>query len=107
MSIREKLFATLMLSVALVILTFIVVVPIPSNAETQQHCEIYPLCGVVCGFNYAEDVVYIVDPSGEIWSFEGIEDWAIRDIVAMLMHDMGTEIIYDDVIVSVRYCGYI
>ena len=35
------------------------------------------------------------------------EDWAIGDIVAVVMDTMGTELIYDDEIVSVTYNGYI
>lgn len=69
--------------------------------------ETYPHCGVVCSVNYEEDTVACADPQGNIWEFYGCEDWACGDIVAMTMSDAGTpETIYDDEILSVKYCGY-
>ena len=47
----------------------------------------------------------IEDFNGNIWIFEGIEDWFIGDICAMMMDNNGTDIIYDDIIISVQCCG--
>ena len=67
---------------------------------------LYPMTGIVVEVNYDEDIVAVEDFNGNIWEFYGCEDWAEGDIASMLMYDNGTEIIYDDEIVSVRYCGY-
>ena len=68
---------------------------------------IYPLCGIVIEVNYEEDYITIEDFYGNIWIFEGIEDWAENDVVAMIMDDHGTERIEDDIIIDLRYCGTI
>ena len=67
--------------------------------------EVYPNCGVVTELDYQEDIVYFTDFTGNIWSFYGIEDWQIGDIVAVIMDDMNTMIIYDDEIIMAVYCG--
>lgn len=103
MTIREKLFALLTLAIALLVLTFAVIIPVPSNAE---NTNLYPLCGVVVEVNHFSNTVTIRDFTGNLWSFYGAEDWACGDIAACIMDDMNTEIIYDDMIISVRYCGY-
>jgi len=51
------------------------------------------------------DTVIVMDGAGNEWAFNGAEDWEIGDIAALLMKDMNTQEIYDDEIVSVRYCG--
>ena len=65
----------------------------------------YPLSGIVQEIE--NDTVIVMDGAGNEWSFNGAEDWEIGDIAAILMKDMNTQEIYDDQIVSVRYCGNI
>lgn len=67
----------------------------------------YPTVGIVCEVDKAANVVAVKDNNGNVWEFSGTEDWIRGDICAMLMYDNGTEIIYDDIIIDVRYCGYI
>ena len=82
--------------------------PTPSVSEdleldlNPEH--IYPKLGVIVDFDYNEDLVFVSDWNGDIWSFYGIEDWAIWDYVSMVFHDNGTPFeIHDDVILSVHY----
>ena len=65
---------------------------------------IYPKLGVIIDFDFTEDLVFVADSNGEIWSFEGTEDWRMGDYVNMVMHNNRTpENIYDDVILMAYY----
>lgn len=66
----------------------------------------YPTCATVVELDRENDEVVVEDFNGNLWAFEGCEDWAEGDICAMIMNDEGTSEIYDDTIVQVRYCGY-
>ena len=73
----------------------------------RQH-EIYPTSMIVTEIDYENDLVTIVDFTGNAFQFFGCEDWCENDICAVIMDDNGTpETIYDDIITQVRYCGYI
>lgn len=53
------------------------------------------------------DWVTGVDANGNLWSWDGGEDWSVDDYVALIMNDFCTpDYIYDDEIVDMRYCGY-
>ena len=67
----------------------------------------YPLSCVVSGVDLDNDIVGAVDFNGNLWEFEGVEDWQEGDIVAFIMNDNGTEEIFDDVIVDLKYCGWV
>lgn len=69
--------------------------------------ELYAKVGIIIELNEEEDTVYFVDFMEQVWCFKGCEDWAIGDVVAAIMDTMGTEVIYDDEIVSVTYNGWI
>lgn len=70
--------------------------------------EIYPTSMIVTEIDYENDLVTIVDFTGNAFQFFGCEDWCENDICAVIMNDNGTpETIYDDIITQVRYCGYI
>lgn len=69
--------------------------------------ELYPMTTVVSKLDTELDLVYCTDFNGMIWVFEGIEDWEVGDIASMIMADNRTEQIIDDMIIQVRYSGYI
>lgn len=77
------------------------------NAQAEGQNGLYPTAGIVHNVDYFADMIYIVTFDGQEWAYEGAEDWAIGDIIAMLMDDMGTELIYDDEIVAVNYLGWV
>lgn len=55
-----------------------------------------------------EDYVLCVDFNGDEWAFDNEEDdWLEGDLVSCVMCDMGTESIYDDEILSVKYTGWV
>lgn len=49
------------------------------------------------------DLIYLTDWNGNEWIWEGAEDWEVGDFAAATMNTNGTEIIYDDIIVNLRY----
>lgn len=69
--------------------------------------HVYPSCGVVVEVDREADEIVIEDLSGFLWAAYGAEDWCVGDVAAMIMDDNGTEIIFDDVILSVTYQGVI
>lgn len=70
--------------------------------------SIYPDAMVVDEIDRAADVVYIKTCAGLVYSFEGVEDWMIGDLAAVIMDDNGTpDNVKDDIILTVKYAGYI
>lgn len=70
------------------------------------NADVYPAVGVVFDLDYENDLVVFEDFNQDLWVMEGIEDWDFGDIGALLMDDMGTATIYDDVIIFANYAGY-
>lgn len=65
---------------------------------------IYSKSAVVVGVDYTSDIVTVEDSTGNLWTFEGVEDYDLKDRVALTMHDNGTDWdIKDDKIIEVRY----
>lgn len=50
-----------------------------------------------------QDEIYLRDGAGNIWRWQGAEDWQVGDGAAMIMSNNGTKDIYDDIIVSIKY----
>ena len=71
------------------------------NANKFSH--LYPLTTTVTEIN--NDTVTVEDSNGNLWSFDGAEDWEINDSCALIMNDNNTKDIRDDVIISTRYQG--
>lgn len=71
------------------------------NANQQKH--LYPLSTTVMEIN--NDTVTVEDLNGNLWSFNGAEDWEINDSCALIMNNNNTKDIHDDTIISTRYQG--
>ena len=69
--------------------------------------ETYALTTVVVSLDYDADVVECMDFNGNVWAFDGCEDWALFDVCSMTMDDMNTSSIYDDAIINCRYDGWL
>jgi hypothetical protein len=76
------------------------------TATPQINMGFYPMTTVVTDVNYDTDEVTCTDFNGNDWVFTECEDWNEGDICSMIMCDNGTEIIYDDIIISERYDGW-
>ncbi len=71
-----------------------------------KDVNVYPLVVTVYEIDYKKDVVTFETYNGNLLEWEGIEDLDTNDTCALLMCDMGTPEIKDDVILSVRYSGF-
>jgi len=85
---------------------FVIIITLFVLLAVSASAEIYPQTFVVGDINRSTNAVAFVDYNGNIWTWEGIEDWMIGDIAAAIMDDNGTETIYDDMIITLRYAGY-
>lgn len=73
--------------------------------KNTQKDELYSLTTVVTDINEETDTVLTQDANGFVWCFYGVEDWCIGDIASCVMNTKGTQKIFDDEIISIRYCG--
>lgn len=81
-------------------------VPLLFKTETK-HSKEYPQTMLVAHINEYIDSVTIETATGFQYSFWGIEDYEVGDVVAVTMNDNATENdITDDKIVEVRFSGY-
>lgn len=87
--------------VAIITLSIVVV------AFPVAYAETYPQAFIVNAIDLAQDAIILMDSNGNEWVWFGIEDYYVGDIVAAIMDDSGTEVIYDDTIIMIRYSGYI
>lgn len=63
---------------------------------------------MVTEINSDNNIITVTCGNGNMFSFYGeCEDWMCGDLCSLIMYDNGTENVYDDKIVNVRYGGYI
>ena len=101
----KKVFKEILIWLLAAVLTLIFSFSGFAEAESRKPENLYPTCGQIISIE--ENLVIVEDLSGNAWTFCGSEDWAIGDIVAMIMDNMNTSTIYDDEIIDIRYCGYL
>lgn len=65
--------------------------------------NLYAKVAIVTDLNKDDDVVTVTDSSGYMWEFSGCEDWMLNDYCSMVMYDNNTALIFDDVIIDVKY----
>lgn len=75
-------------------------------AFSTACAEMYPQTFIVSATDIAQDALVLIDSTGNEWVWFGIEDYDVGDVVAAIMDDNSTEIIYDDAIITMRYTGY-
>lgn len=63
----------------------------------------YAKAAIVTNIDRVADVVTFEDCTGNLWDWEGAEDWDVGDGAALLMNSRGTKNIYDDEIISAKY----
>lgn len=99
MELRDKLWEVII--VAAFVLFTVVLITVPKRHTT------YPLCATITYIDEEADAFVAEDFNGNMWSFTGVEDWMVGDIMAMTMDDNGTDNIEDDTVRDIRYCGYV
>lgn len=70
------------------------------NAATQANVEYSQVLEVV---EVNDDLVYLIDCNGNEWIWEGTENWKVGDFAAATMSTNGTNNIYDDAIIELKY----
>lgn len=70
---------------------------IAQTQATMQYAQVFEVVEI------NDDLVYLTNWDGNEWIWEGTEDWEVGDFAAAIMDTNGTEIIYDDTIVELRY----
>lgn len=80
-----------------------------TNGEIFVNVQdnVYPETAIIAEVNRSEDKVTAEDFNGNQWEFYGAEDWMVGDICSMIMDGKGTDSIYDDEIIAVKYSGYL
>lgn len=87
-----------------VVMILMFVITTPAFADTTITCRV----GIVVEANEKTDILVIEDACGLTWEYEGIEDIVEGDVVVMMMYDNNTpETIFDDVILTVEYSGFV
>ena len=84
----------------MVIMAIIILLLATGCASSVNH---YTKSAQVVEIDRVTDIVTVEDCNGELWEFEGVEDWQEGDWCAMIMSGHGTPTIYDDEIISTRY----
>lgn len=77
--------------------------PISKRLLPTISIRYYAMTTVVVELDRMEDTVIVEDGNGNLWAFQHVEDWQVGDCACLVMDTMGTNSIYDDMIVSVRY----
>lgn len=78
------------------IIAMLYVMAIPSNPN------LYTRTGVVISIE-SDTTVVVEDPTGNLWAFDaGCKEYHCNDEVAMIMDNVGTEDVTDDIIKKVR-----
>ena len=86
----------------------ITVLAAASCTACANYNGLYPKFSVVVNVDYNNDIVTVKDFNGFLWEFFGCEDWIENDICSLLMFDNNTsDTIFDDIIVDVRYDGWV
>lgn len=81
----------------------VVVVPAASNEPRYAASNLYAEAGVVTELDYAADVVTFMDARGMYWSFYGVEDWQVGDLLCAILYDAGTFDPLDDAVIGATY----
>ena len=88
-----------------VVVAVVVVVVVAMMMMVCACAEMYPEAYIVSEVNHEQDMVVLVDGRGEIWVWEGAEDWYPGDLAVGIVEDWDTPDLYDDEILTLRYCN--
>lgn len=81
----------------------VVVVSAATNEPRYAAANLYAEAGVVTELDYTADVVTFMDARGMYWSFYGVEDWQVGDLLCAILYDAGTLDPLDDAVIGATY----
>lgn len=76
-----------------------------SIQKSSMENWLYPNVACVVEIDYAIDTLTVKDLIGHLWVVKSAEDYMEGDFVSMIMNSNGTDLIYDDEVVKMHYCG--
>lgn len=94
------------MSLMTLIMTVIQLFNLSGAKSMPKEVSVYSLVVVVSEVDRAQDIVTFETSNGDLFEWEGVEDLEVDDTCALLMCDMGTPEVKDDVILSIRYSGF-
>lgn len=95
-------FATL-----LVIMTALIGVNAGKEMAEKEYSQLYPEFGIVVDTSPGTDLVIVRAGNGNLFAFNGVEDWECGDGVVFMLDSMGTEQVDDDEMTGVfRYSSF-
>ena len=118
---NKVFFAIISVSTTVIIVLTLVIVALisQSNAavaiEQNEHDSqmvitdnLHSRVAMVTEIDEKTNLVTVTCANGNVFSFyDTEEDWFYGDLCGLIMHDSGTDIVYDDVVVSARYGGFV
>ena len=81
----------------------VVVVPAATNEPRYAAANLYAEAGIVTELDYTTDMVTFMDARGMCWSFYGVEDWQVGDLLCAILYDAGTIDPLDDAVIGATY----
>lgn len=76
-----------------------------SIQKSSMENWLYPNMAYVIEIDHKTDTLTAKDSIGHLWVVEGVEDYMEGDLVSIIMDSKGTDLIYDDEVVKMHYCG--
>lgn len=95
------------------IFTSCAIMAAPMAAETASATAggMYPDCFMIKSIETAPGNLYelkLIDQNGILFRYVTDDcDWMCGDLVAVIMDDVGTDIVTDDIITAAKYAGWI
>lgn len=91
-----------MLYVVIIILIATIIVGI---AESNNFNSVVAM---VTEINEESNLITVTCSNGNMFSFYNEkEDWCCGDLCSLIMYNKGTDIVYDDAVVDVKYGGFV
>lgn len=94
------------MNLTILVMTIIQLFNLSGAKPIPKEANIYPLVVVVSEVDRARDIVAFEANNGDLFEWEGVENLEVNDTCALMMCDMDTPEIKDDVILSIRYSGF-
>ena len=82
----------------------VIIILLLAFVATTKNTTLYPETGKVV--DIAEDIVTVETATGNLFQFDGAEDWAVGDCVSLIMESQGTEKVTDDIIIKANYSSW-
>ena len=97
----------IIITIGIIIIVGLITVCSFNLGSDNREKNLYPLSTIVWKVNEGNNKVTVMDFNGNLWQFNGIEDWEVGDVASLIMDSKNTDTIFDDEIVKAQYNGFI